>query len=103
MVRLQHFLDAAVEPLDHAIGLRVLRRGQAMLDAEVAAQMVERVLAARLRRPNRRSVHSFPLAIGLEPMALSMARSVSTVRMCSGQARSRSRKNRRALAAVLAL
>ena len=42
----------------------------------------------RWRSLDRRSVNSFPL-------------SVSIVRMCSGQARSRSRRNRRAVAAVL--
>ena len=45
MVALQHLLDASVESLDHAVGLRVLRRGQAMVNAEVAAQLVEVVLA----------------------------------------------------------
>ena len=45
MVRPKHLLDAAVASLDHAIGLRVRRRGQAGLDAEVAAEQVERVLA----------------------------------------------------------
>ena len=33
------------ESLDHAVGLRVLRRGQAMVDAQVAAEQVELVLA----------------------------------------------------------
>ena len=45
VVALQHLLDAAVEPLDHAVGLGMLRRGQAVLDAEVTAEQVERVLA----------------------------------------------------------
>ena len=106
MVRLQHLLDAAVEALDplpgrrlqaiaerDAVRLRMLRRGQAVFDAEVGAELIERVLAggaARRRRPNRRSVNSLPL-------------SVRTVRMRIGQARSRSRRNRRALAAVFDL
>ena len=45
MVRPKHLLDAAVEAFDHAVGLGVLRRGEAVFDAEVAAQLVERVLA----------------------------------------------------------
>ena len=45
VVRLQHLLDPAVEALDHAVGLRVLRRGQAMVDGEVGAEPVELVLA----------------------------------------------------------
>ena len=45
MVRPKHLLDAAVEPLDHAVGLGVLRRGQAVFDAKVAAQQIEVVLA----------------------------------------------------------
>ena len=45
VVRLQHILDPAVEAFDHAVGLRVHRRGQAVLDAEVGAQLVERVPA----------------------------------------------------------
>ena len=43
MVRLQHLLDPSVETLDHAVGLRVLRGSQAMLDPEVTAQQVELV------------------------------------------------------------
>ena len=45
MVRLKHLLDAAVEPLDHAVGLGVLRWGEAVFDAKVAAQQIEVVLA----------------------------------------------------------
>ena len=45
VVALQHLFDASVEAPDHAVGLRVLRRGQAMVNPEVAAQQVERVLA----------------------------------------------------------
>jgi hypothetical protein len=58
MVRLQHLLDPAVETLrcpamvclqtmrgGHAIGLRVLPGSQAMLDAEVTAQLIELMLA----------------------------------------------------------
>ena len=45
MVRPKHLFDASVDAPDHAVGLRVLRRGQAMLYPEVAAEQVERVLA----------------------------------------------------------
>ena len=45
VVALQHLLDAAVEALDHAVGLGVLWRGQTVLDAKVGAELVERVLA----------------------------------------------------------
>ena len=44
-VALQDVLDPAVEALDHAVGLRSHRRGQAMLDAEVGAQEVKLVLS----------------------------------------------------------
>ena len=45
VVRPKHFFDAAVEALDHAVGLGALRRGQAVFDAQVAAQQIELVLA----------------------------------------------------------
>ena len=45
VVTLQHLLDAAVEALDHAVGLRVLRRGEAMFDAGIGAELIELVLA----------------------------------------------------------
>ena len=71
----------------------------------VAAQQVEFGLAggAALAQTEQAVGNSLPLAIGLGPMAPSMARSVNTMRMRIGQARSRSRRNRRALAAVLEL
>lgn len=45
MVALQHVLDPAVEPLDHAVGRRPHGRGEAMLDAEVCTEAVEGVAA----------------------------------------------------------
>ena len=45
MVRPKHLFDAAVEPLDHAVGLGVLRWGKAVLDAQVGAELIELVLA----------------------------------------------------------
>ena len=47
MVALQHFFDAAIEALDHAVGLRRLRRRQPMLDVEGCAQRVKLVLTGR--------------------------------------------------------
>jgi len=44
MMALQHLFDAAVEALDHAIGLRMHRRREAVLDAEIGAEAVEIVL-----------------------------------------------------------
>ena len=40
VVALQHLLDPSVESLDHAVGLRVLRRGEAVFDAKVGAQQI---------------------------------------------------------------
>ena len=42
-VALQDVLDAAVEPLDHAVGLGVHRRRKPVLDAELGAELVEHV------------------------------------------------------------
>ena len=41
VVRAQHLLKAPVESLDHAVGLRRLRPGQAMLDAQRLAQLIK--------------------------------------------------------------
>ena len=41
MVALQDVLDAAVEALDHAIGLRMHRRRETVLDAKLIAEPVE--------------------------------------------------------------
>jgi hypothetical protein len=45
VVALQHFLDPAVEALDHTVGLRRFRWGQAVLDAQLGAELVEFVVA----------------------------------------------------------
>jgi hypothetical protein len=45
MVGLHHFLDPVVEVLDHAVDLRMLRRGQTVFDAEVGAESIDVVLA----------------------------------------------------------
>ena len=45
VMALQDVLDPAIEAFDHAIGLRMHRRGQAMLDTERVAEAVEVVFA----------------------------------------------------------
>jgi hypothetical protein len=81
MVALEHIFDLSIEPLDHAVGLGRSWWGQAVFSSP--AQNLSNSclsLGARLRRPKRRSVNSFPLAIVLGPMA-DLARSVNMVRM----------------------
>ena len=57
---------------------------------------------ARAREANSRSVNSFRLAIVSRTKGVPMARSVNILAIRIGQARCRSRRNLRALAAVLA-
>ena len=57
---------------------------------------------ARAREAKSLSVNSFPLAIVSRTNGVPMARSVSILAILIGQARCRSRRNLRALAAVLA-
>ena len=82
MVALQHLLDPAVEAFDHAVGLRVLRQRQSVLDAKVTAKQVELVLAggAALARAEQ--------AVGENSLPLSF----NTVRMLIGHALSESRE-----------
>ena len=49
VVALQHLLDPTVEALDHAVGLGVLGRGQAVFDAKISAEVIELVLAGGRR------------------------------------------------------
>ncbi len=44
-VRLQHLLEPAIEPLDHAVGLRCAGLGEPVFDTQAFAQEVEFVLA----------------------------------------------------------
>ena len=46
-VALEHVPDPSVETLDHAVGLRPHRWGQAMLDPEPGAEAVELMIAGR--------------------------------------------------------
>ena len=84
VVRPKHLFDAAVEPLDHAVGLGVLRRGQAVFDAKVRAQLVERVLATG-RAPaqaeqtvSELAQRAIEGAIGSSPMASASRSSIDT-------------------------
>ena len=45
MISLQNLLYAAVEALDHAVGLWSLRWGETALDTEVRTERAERVIA----------------------------------------------------------
>ena len=45
---LQHLADAPVEALDHAVGLRVPRPDEAMLDAVLGADLIEGMLTGGL-------------------------------------------------------
>ena len=47
VMALEDVLDPAVEAFDHAIGLWMHRRGQAVLDTEIGAEPVELVMPGR--------------------------------------------------------
>lgn len=47
MVSAQQVSDATDEALDHAVGLRVLRFGQLMLNAQFSAELIEGVFPRR--------------------------------------------------------
>ena len=47
VMALQDFFDPSIEAFDHSIGLWGFRRGQTVLDVQVSAEPVERVLAGR--------------------------------------------------------
>ena len=88
---LEKLFDPTVEPFDHTVCLRGARRCQAMFDVQIGTELVELVLdAARLRRPKRWSVNSFPFSWRIVWMRI-------------GHARYRSRRKSRAFAAVFAL
>ena len=88
--RFQHLGDAAVEALDHAVGLRVPGLDQAMLDAAGGAGLIEGVPAGRLA-----------LAGGAEAVGNSFPLSVSTVRTTNGALACKRSRNPAAVAAVL--
>lgn len=92
VVALPDFFDAAIKTLVHAVGLARFRWREAMRDARGGAQRfeLERAVGGTFAQAKRRSVNPLPLPVRI-------------VRMHSGQARSRPRRKRRALATVLAL
>jgi hypothetical protein len=99
VVRSERLLDPAVEALNHAVCPGGRRRGQAGLDAEIAAGQVESVPApwAALAQTEEAVGELLP-GIGRQ-----LPVPVDTVLIRIGQARSSSCRNRRALAAVFAL
>ena len=60
MVRLKHLLDAAVEPLDYAVGLGVLRWGEAVFEPNGERPRVHRHLFG-LRKRATSGKHEFDL------------------------------------------
>lgn len=61
---LQEFVDAAVEPFRHAVGLRMARRCRSMLDSHGSACFVERVFPARLLVFDGKSVSKLRAVVG---------------------------------------
>jgi len=106
VMALQHLLDPAVETLDHAIGLRMLRRRQAVFDAQVVTEPVELVLAGGdTFAKAEQAVGKLAVIVrenGPDPHPLP-GRALQSNGPRGGQARSRSLRNRRAFAAVLEL
>ena len=92
VVALQDVLNPAVKSLDHAVGLRRHRWRQAVVDIQNRAKLVELMFAG---------LGAFAQA--KEAVGELFSVSVRMVRMRSGQALSRSRRKRRALAADLLL
>jgi len=80
-VALHYRLDSAAESVDNAVSLRMLRRGQAMLDAEASAQQIELMPAG-----------GCALAKAEQAVSELAAKSVRTVLIRIGQALSRSRE-----------
>ena len=98
---LKDTLYTPVESLNHAFCLRRLWWGLTMVDAEFGEQRVELMFASRCTLAQAKETVSKLLTIA--NVARTIGNSVRMVRMCSGHARSRSRRKRRALAAVLLL
>ena len=61
--------NAAIEAFDHAVGLRVIRPGEAVIDAAQLAELIKGVVAGRfpgwlvLLITAKRSVNSEPLSV----------------------------------------
>ena len=91
-VALQDILDPAVEPPNHAVGLRSHRRRQAVLDAEIVAEAVELVVAGGggATVQTEEPVGKLPAIVGQHPVDPHRRGAVEVAR-----------GKRRALAAVL--
>ena len=102
---LKDILYTPVEPLNHAVGLRRLWWGQTVVDAKFGAQRVKPLFAGRRTLAQAKEAVSERLTVAnvARTIGAIIGNSVRMVRMSSGQARSRSRRKRRALAAVLLL
>jgi hypothetical protein len=102
---LKGILYTPVDSPNHAVCLRRLWWGQTMVDAGFAAQRVEPLFASRCTLAQTKETLSKRLTVAnvARTIGAIIGNSVRMVRMRSGQARSRSRRKRRALAAVLLL
>jgi hypothetical protein len=105
VMTLEDILYTPVDSLNHAVCLRRLCWGQTMVNAEFAAQRVEPLFASRCTLAQAKETVSERLTVAnvARTIGAIIGNSVRIVRMISGQARSRSRRKRRALAAVLLL
>ena len=105
MMTLEDILYTPVGSLNHAVGLKRLWWGQTIVDAEFGAQRVDPLFASRGTLAQAKETVSKLLSVTNVARAdgAIIGNSVRMVRMRSGQARSRSRRKRRALAAVLLL
>ena len=57
-------IEAPIEALDHSVGLRLAWSDQAMIDAELGADQIERMLARRRPFLTRESVRERTAAVG---------------------------------------
>ena len=102
---LKDILYTPVESLNHAVCLRRLWWCQTVVDAEFAAQRIELMFASRCTLAQAKETVSERLTAAnvARTIGAIIGNSVRMVRMRSGHTRSRSRRKRRALAAVLLL
>ena len=102
---LEDILYTPVESLNHAVCLRRLWWGQTMVIAEFAAQRVEIMFVSRCTLAQAKETVSKILTVAnvARTIGAIIGNSVRMVRMRSGHTRSKSRRKRRALAAVLLL
>jgi hypothetical protein len=105
MMTLEDIQNAPVESLNDAVCLRRLWWGQTIIDAEFAAQRIELMFASRCTLAQAKETVNERLTAAnvARTIGAIIGNSVRMVRMRSGNTRSRSRRKRRALAAVLLL